>query len=382
VTAGDWNQVKQVYEAALEIKASERMAFLEKECAGNPALRQEVQSLLNHQEQAEQFIESSAFELTAKSLAKDSPAGYLVGQNVGHYAVLSLIGAGGMGEVHRAKDTRLNRTVAIKVLSLQVANPPDQKQRLQREAKAIAALNHPHICVLHDIGQHEGADYLVMECLEGETLAQRLTKGALGLDHVLRYAIQIADAMDKAHRHGVVHRDLKPSNIMLTPTGVKLLDFGLAKTGVPLPGLAAAPRGAREASAEEPLTAQGAIIGTLQYMAPEQLEGIEADSRTDIFAFGAVLYEMVTGQKAFQGKSQVSVMAAIMDHVTSAGVVGPISGISSARSPDPDLSREEARPTLAKRGRRFDSAPKTTGMWSQSATLKTSLVKDSAHRML
>jgi eukaryotic-like serine/threonine-protein kinase len=214
-----------------------------------------------------------------------------------------------MGEVYRARDTRLDRVVAIKVLPAEVSDRPELRQRLEREARAVSSLNHPHICALYDIGHQDGIDYLVMEYLEGETLAHRLTKGALPLDLVLRYAIEMADALDQAHRHGVVHRDLKPGNIMLTKSGVKLLDFGLAKLRIPkavISGHSSFPTGAA------PLTAEGTILGTLQYMAPEQLEGKEADTRTDLFAFGAVVYEMVTGQKAFQGKSQASLIGAIL----------------------------------------------------------------------
>jgi serine/threonine protein kinase len=216
-----------------------------------------------------------------------------------------------MGEVYRARDTRLDRIVAIKVLPAHLADRSDLRERFEREARTIASLNHPHICTLHDIGQQDGIDYLVMEYLEGETLAQRLVKGSLPLEQVLQYAIEISDALDKAHRKGVTHRDLKPGNIMLTKTGTKLLDFGLAKlrqeavpANVPLSELS---------TAKDPLTAQGTILGTLQYMAPEQVEGREVDARTDIFAFGAVVYEMATGKRAFEGKSQASLMAAILE---------------------------------------------------------------------
>src|SRR6202043_631765 len=234
----------------------------------------------------------------------------LTGKRLGPYEILSAIGAGGMGEVYRAKDTRLNRIVAIKVLPAHLADSPELRERFEREARTIASLNHPHICTLYDIGHQDGTDYLVMEYLEGETLAQRLLKGPLPLDQVLQYAIEITDALDKAHRKGVTHRDLKPGNIMLTKSGTKLLDFGLAKlnqevapANVPLSQLP---------TANEPLTAQGSIVGTLQYMAPEQLEGKDVDARADIFAFGAVVYEMAPGKKAFEGKSQASVISAIM----------------------------------------------------------------------
>ncbi len=235
------------------------------------------------------------------------------GTKLGAYEVLEPLGAGGMGEVYRAKDTRLDRTVAIKVLPEHVAQDADLRQRFEREAKTISSLNHPNICTLHDIGSENGVDFLVMEYIEGETLAQRIARsGALPPADVLRYAIEIAEGLDIAHRHGVTHRDLKPGNIMLTKPGAKLVDFGLAKfTGrgaVPdLSGLSALPTEAR------PLTEKGALLGTFQYMAPEQLEGKEADTRTDIFAFGAVVYEMATGKKAFEGKSQASLIAAILE---------------------------------------------------------------------
>ncbi len=217
-----------------------------------------------------------------------------------------------MGEVYRATDTRLDRTVAIKVLPEHLADDPQRRERFEREAKAVSSLNHPHICTLHDVGEQDGIHYLVMELVEGDTLQQRLEKGRLPLDQALEYAIQIADALDKAHRQGVVHRDLKPGNIMITKSaGVKLLDFGLAKLksdDAQVSPLSQMPT--QDPSA--PLTAEGTIIGTLQYMAPEQLEGKEADARTDIFAFGAVVYEMVTGKKAFEGASQASLIHSIM----------------------------------------------------------------------
>jgi Tol biopolymer transport system component len=217
-----------------------------------------------------------------------------------------------MGEVYRARDTRLDRTVAIKVLPAHLATSPERRQRFEREAKAISALTHPHICVLHDVGQHDGVAFLVMECLEGETLADRLKKGALPLEQVLRYGIEISGALDMAHRHGIIHRDLKPGNVMLTKSGAKLLDFGLAKLRPPDAPMSALSELSALATGEKPLTAEGSIVGTFQYMAPEQLEGKEPDARADIFAFGGVLYEMATGQRAFKGKSQASLIAAIL----------------------------------------------------------------------
>ncbi len=231
------------------------------------------------------------------------------GTQLGPYEIISAAGAGGMGEVYRARDTRLDRTVAIKVLPAHLADEPELRERFEREARTIASLNHPHICTLYDIGRQDGIDFLVLEYLEGETLAQRLLKGPLPLEQVLQYSIEIADALDKAHRKGVTHRDLKPSNIMLTKAGTKLLDFGLAKLrkeAAPATPLSELP------TADDAITAQGAIVGTLRYMAPEQLESKEVDARTDIFAFGAVVYEMATGKRAFEGKSQASIIGAIM----------------------------------------------------------------------
>ena len=230
------------------------------------------------------------------------------GTRLGPYEIVGLIGKGGMGEVYRAEDTRLNRTVAIKVLS---EADPQRQERFKREAKAVSSLNHPHICTLHDVGEDHGTHFLVMEYLAGETLTQRLQKGRLPLNQSLQFAIEIADALEKAHRQGVVHRDLKPGNIMITKSGVKLLDFGLAKLtdpAVPSSMLSALPT----RHSATPFTQEGTILGTLQYMAPEQLEGAETDARADIFAFGTVLYEMVTGTKAFAGKSQASLIGAIM----------------------------------------------------------------------
>src|SRR5271169_4243239 len=210
-----------------------------------------------------------------------------LGTKLGPYEIESPLGAGGMGEVYRAKDTRLDRTVAIKILPAHLSSDPVRKQRFEREAKAISSLNHPHICVLYDVGSQDGIDYLVMECVEGETLAKRLEKGALPVEQVFKYGMQIADALDKAHRSGVVHRDLKPGNIMLTPTGAKLLDFGLAKPAGPVSSLATL-----TAVQAAPVTEEGTIVGTFQYMSPEQVQGKEVDGRSDIFSLGAVLYEM------------------------------------------------------------------------------------------
>jgi serine/threonine protein kinase/WD40 repeat protein len=244
------------------------------------------------------------------------------GTKLGPYEIQSLLGAGGMGEVYRALDTRLDRTVAVKVLASHLSSSPELKQRMDREGRAISSLNHAHICQLYDIGSQNGTDYLVMEFLEGETLAEKLRKGAIPLNEIFRVGIAVAEALSVAHRNGIVHRDLKPGNIMLTTGGAKLMDFGLAK---PL-GIQAAHLGSGTAAPSftaaatlsgpsplTPLTTAGSIVGTIQYMSPEQIEGKEADARSDIFAFGAVLYEMVAGKRPFSGKSQISLASSILE---------------------------------------------------------------------
>jgi Tol biopolymer transport system component/tRNA A-37 threonylcarbamoyl transferase component Bud32 len=227
---------------------------------------------------------------------------------LGPYEIVSLIGAGGMGEVYKARDTRLDRIVAIKVLPDHLFDRPDLRQRFEREARAISSLSHPHICALFDVGVHDGQEYLVMEYLDGESLADRLAHGPLSMEETLRYGIEIAEALDAAHRHGIIHRDLKPGNIVITKSGAKLLDFGLARTQP-----ANDPSPSSDLATEvSPLTKEGAVMGTLQYMAPEQLQGKESDGRSDIFALGAILYEMATGRRAFSGTSQPSLGAAIL----------------------------------------------------------------------
>ncbi len=236
------------------------------------------------------------------------------GTKLGPYEIQSPLGSGGMGEVYRARDTRLDRTVAVKILPSHLSNNPEAKQRFDREARAISSLNHPNICTLYDVGHQDGIDFLVMEFLEGETLAARLTKGPLPPEQILRYGVEICEGLERAHKSGVVHRDLKPGNIMLTKNGAKLMDFGLAKAAsvnTPTPA-SSLTMTVSHPSADQPLTTQGTIVGTFQYMSPEQTEGKEADARSDIFALGAVLYEMATGRRAFTGKTQAGIVAAIL----------------------------------------------------------------------
>ena len=258
------------------------------------------------------------------------------GSRLGPYEILAPIGAGGMGEVYRARDTRLERTVAVKVLPTRLSSSPESRQRFEREAKTISQLSHPHICALYDVGREGDAEYLVMEFLEGETLSDRLAKGPLPLEQTLRYGMEIAGALDRAHRQGIIHRDLKPANVMLTKSGVKLLDFGLAKVTAPptqQSSLTSLPT-------QQGLTQEGTILGTFQYMAPEQLEGREADARTDIWALGCVLYEMATGRKAFAGTSQASLISAIM--------TGEPAAISTLQPLSPEVLDRVVKTCLAK----------------------------------
>ncbi len=314
------------------------------------------------------------------------------GARLGPYEILSPLGAGGMGEVYRATDSRLNRTVAIKILSDESAADADRRERFEREAKAISALDHPNICPLYDVGEHEGTYFLVMPCLEGQTLADRLAKGALQPDHAIGYAIEIATALDAAHRHGIIHRDLKPGNIMLTKTGVKLLDFGLAKlkkASGPLTysGIANLAGNTTQATG----TGIGTLLGTMPYMAPEQVEGRDVDARSDIFSLGAVIYEMLTGQRAFKGDSPASVIGAILKdepvpiatlQPLTPALLGHVVSVCLAKDPDErwqsasDIARElkwvahadthSAAPTTARAS--------TRGFWTGAAAAAISVV--------
>jgi eukaryotic-like serine/threonine-protein kinase len=308
MTPDRWRQIDMLLDLALEQEPSRRASFLVEACNGDEGLRHEVQTLLAAHEQAGSFLAPTGFEAVAKEIV-EAQAPNLVGQVIGPYQILSILGKGGMGEVYKARDTRLNRTVAIKVLPRHLSERADLRQRFEREARAIASLDHPHICALHDIGHDQGTDFLVMQYLEGETLSQQLRKGPLPTEEALRYSIEIAGALEQAHRKGVTHRDLKPGNIMLTEAGAKLLDFGLAKQSrppLPMGTLGNLP------TQTESLTEEGMILGTLQYMAPEQVEGQPMDARTDIFALGVVMYEMATGRNAFEGDSKASLIVKIL----------------------------------------------------------------------
>jgi serine/threonine-protein kinase len=324
LTPERWQHVAAICERALDLQAAPREAFLRGACAGDDTLRAEVDSLLCEDERS--VILDRPLGATAAPLFRaDSELGR--GTMLGPYRIDSPLGAGGMGEVFRATDTRLNRPVAIKVLPRGVSIDEQMRARFAREARAVAAVTHPHICTLYDVGRHEDIDFIVMECLDGDTLASRLDSGPLPIPDALAYAIQIASALEHAHRQSIVHRDLKPANVMLTSSGAKLLDFGLAKFRTTAPGVGAGAEDAPETPLEGPardpavsridpdgMTADGTVIGTIRYMAPEQIEGREVDARSDLFSFGAVLFEMLTGRRAFEGDSVGEVRAALLHH--------------------------------------------------------------------
>ncbi len=284
---------------------SRRAALLESSCAGDETLRREVESMLAHDEQTGRRLEVPALEMR-RAAPPTLAAGYMLGR----FRIEEKLGEGGMGVVYRAYDSQLRRRVALKVLPSDLASDPERRQRLLREARAASALDHPHICTLHDVGEDGGQTFLVMEYLTGETLAERLKKGPLSVDQALEIGAQVADALDVAHKHGIVHRDLKSANVMLTKTGAKLLDFGLAKMN----RIGKGPALPTDATSTEqvPLSDSGAIVGTLPYMAPEQLEGRPVDARSDLWALGVMLYEMLIGERPFEGASHASLVAAIL----------------------------------------------------------------------
>lgn len=314
MTEVNWESVKRLFAEALQQPAGERETWLTTACA-DPSIRKEVQALLASDELAGDFLEGPCvLRLTGPVPGDDRAVSgasrrFEPGDRLGRYEIDSLLAVGGMGEVYRARDTRLDRIVVLKVLPASAAASPDWRARLEREARAVSRLNHPHVCALYDIGQHDTIDFLVMEHLEGETLAERLDRGELSLDDLLTYARQIVEALEAAHERGIVHRDLKPANIMLTAGGVKLLDFGIAKSAQVEP----APVSSGSLPTLESMTVQGALVGTAGYMAPEQIDGRPVDQRADLFAFGAVLYEMTTGRKAFAGHHRPTVFEAILE---------------------------------------------------------------------
>ena len=298
--------LRDAFDRAASLPPQERAAFLARIGGTSDALRREVERLLAADARVGSTFDTEPGSDPASGSIASGATSLQPGTRLGPFEVVAPLGVGGMGEVYKARDTRLDRIVAIKVLSHDLIADSSARQRLDREARAVAALSHPHICPLFDVGHQDGIDFLVMEFLDGETLASRLRRGKLTLGEALTYAGQIADALAAAHRAGIVHRDLKPGNIMVTSSGVKLLDFGLAKRRQP--------QVASDVTmpTAEPLTHAGMILGTVQYMAPEQLEGQPADERTDVFAFGVVVYEMFTGQQAFDGRSTAAIIGKIL----------------------------------------------------------------------
>jgi len=332
-----WRRIEELCHSALQVAEDERATFLKQACAGDDTLREEVESLLAHHKPAQDFIEAPAFEIAARLMAQDKTNSseadpVLTGRTISHYRVLQKLGRGGMGVVYKAEDPRLHRSVALKFLPDEVARDPQALTRFQREAQAASALNHPNICTIYEISEQDGQAFIAMEFIAGKTLDQLIGRKGLKLKDTLKYGPQIAAALAAAHAAGIIHRDLKPANVMVTDNGlVKILDFGVAKLTEPSAGELAS-----TATAVKPQTEEGAIVGTVAYMSPEQAQGTKVDARSDIFSFGSVLYEMTTGQHAFHGETKLSTLSAILDKEPR-----PVSAI--AKEAPPELEKLIAR---------------------------------------
>ena len=308
MNAERWQRVERLYHAALERGAEGRADFLAEVCSDDEGLRREVESLLSYEEQAESFIESPALEVAAKMMAEEHEATAVPGQMINHYRVTSLLGAGGMGEVYLAEDTRLGRSVALKFLPAHFTQDKGHLRRFEREARAVATLSHPSVCTIHEVVETEqGRHCIVMEYVEGVTLRELIAQGRMKVGEALDAAIQVASALAAAHVAGIVHRDMKPENIMLRPDGyVKVLDFGLAKLTE-----RQADDDAKASGRSLVNTTPGLVMGTVAYMSPEQARGLPVDARTDVWSLGVVLYEMVCGQQPFEGATPTDVIVAI-----------------------------------------------------------------------
>jgi eukaryotic-like serine/threonine-protein kinase len=308
----EWQRIEELLEQAMALEPARRSAFLEQACAGDERLRGEVESLLAYEERVEQFMPVPALDMLGGGIAGE-PARFAEGQEVGPYRIVGLIGRGGMGQVYQARDTRLDRDVALKFLTADYMDTPDALERFRREARAISSLNHPNICTLYDVGEHEGQPFLVMERIEGQSLKQRLTGSALAANEAISIASQVCEALEAAHARGIVHRDIKPANIFITSRGpVKILDFGLAKLrSEPQP----APEATLDAAAsphESTITILGRAMGTASYMSPEQARGEDVDGRSDLFSLGVVLYHITTGIRPFEGDTPAKTVEAIL----------------------------------------------------------------------
>src|SRR5499427_6062517 len=326
---GLWQRVEEVVQRALELDESRRGEFLECSCRGDEALRREVESLLAQEKGVNHFLDSLALQAASKLVAEQvrTAEAAIIGATVSHYRVLQKLGGGGMGVVYKAEDTRLHRFVALKFLPERFARDPQRVMRFEREAQAASALNHPNICTIYDIGEHQGNAFIAMEFLEGQTLKHLIGAAPLRTDQILDLGTQIADALETAHGNGIVHRDVKPTNIFVSKLGqAKLLDFGVAKLCQEL-RMEYAGRAPAAMTVDRTLTAAGVALGTVAYMSPEQVRGEELDARTDLFSFGAVLYEMATGRQAFAGDTSGVIFHAILERA-------PI----AARSLNPNVS--------------------------------------------